>query len=481
MAELLYPSHPVLIIDDEMPSLLTLEAVLNELGISHIILCDDSREAEKLLAEQTVSVILLDLKMPYISGENLIPVIKQKAPDAPIIIVTASTDVQSAVRCMKQGVYDYLLKNDTDERLRPVIRKALEIYELKQLNRHMEEKLRSPRIEHEDLFSSIITRSIKMLEVFEYIEAICHSPATVLITGETGTGKELVAKSIHTASGRKGEFVAINVAALDEAQFADTLFGHTPGAFTDAKGSRKGLVELAQGGTLFFDEVADISLETQQKLLRLLEEREFRPLGVDRSRISTARIVAATNKNLLQLVKSGAFRHDLFYRLHTHTIRLPPLRERQGDIPLLITHFITEAAKENDLKAPMVSADALELLTNYPYPGNIRELRALLYDCVLACKGKEITAAYLNKKYIPEQGADRSQASKENLAQEVIFPEVLPSLRQLKQLLFKEAIRRVNGNKTMAAKLLGISRQAIMKRSQVSRTRETPHSREKSQ
>lgn len=472
MADILYPAHPVLIVDDELSSSLTLEALLNDLGITHTLICKDSREVEKILTTCTVSLILLDLQMPYISGEELIPIIRQKVPEIPIIIFTVNEDVQSAVRCMKKGVYDYFIKNKSAERLQPVLCKALEIAELKMVHKNLERKMLAPAIEHMEAFAGIVTRHQCMLAIFEYLEAVAPSTETVLITGETGTGKELIAKAIHTVSGRKGEFVAVNVAALDDTQFSDTLFGHGPGAFTDAKTPRKGLVELAQGGTLFIDEIADLGLDTQQKLLRLLEEREYRPLGIDHPRISNAKIVTATNKDIKKLIAAGKFRHDLYYRLNTHAIHLPPLRERKEDISILINFFVEEAARENNKKKPAVPEDVHEILLQYDYPGNVRELRALLYDAVIINKTGILSCEYFLNKLAFDNEALQTRVINPKSKHEIVFPEVLPTVKELKDLLYAEALKRVNGNKKIAAQILGVSRQAIIKRSNSELSRE---------
>jgi DNA-binding NtrC family response regulator len=462
MSESIYPLYPVLIVDDEISALLTIEELLHEFGITNTRKCDDSRQVENLLTSQEFSIILLDLYMPHLGGEELIPVIRQMVPDIPIIIITASNDVHTAVECMKKGVFDYVVKSKADARLQPIIHKAIEIFELKNTQKKLERKLLTPRLDHPEVFSTIITRNRKMLSIFKYIEAVSGSSETVLITGESGSGKELIAKAIHKACGRKGEYVPVDVASIDASQFSDTLFGHAPGAFTDAKGVRKGLVEIAQGGTLFIDEIADVSLDVQQKLLRFLEEREYRPLGVDHPKISNAKLVAATNKDIPKLIKSNQFRHDLYYRLNVHSIQLPPLRERKDDIPLLVDFFIKDAAEENNKSVRRFSGKAYELLTRYDYPGNIRELRSLVFDMVITGISEEEAYEHFRNKLMIDEKALMSDCTFS--ANSVVFPETLPTLRQLKGLLYDEAMKRVKGNKKQAARLLGISRQAISKR-----------------
>lgn len=462
MSESRYPYHPVLLIDDALPSLLTMKELLEEAGITHTLTCNDSREVERLLMEQSVSLILLDLCMPHINGEDLIPLIKRFQPEIPIIITTVTEDAEVVVRCIKKGAYDYLIKHKLKTRIQTVIQNALEVSELRQTRKSLEKKILAPHIEQPEFFSHIITCNPAMYAIFEYIEAVSRSSETVLVTGESGTGKECLAKAIHKASGRKGEFVAVNVAALDNTQFTDTLFGHGAGAFTDAKGPRKGLVELAQGGTLFIDEIADVSLDAQQKLLRFLEEKEYRPLGIDHVHFSNAKVIAATNKNIQQLIKLGQFRHDLFYRLNTHAIQIPPLRERKEDIPLLINFFAEKTALENNLKVPAVPDAVCQLLTFYAFPGNVRELRSLIIDAVITNKTGELSVRHFKTKL--SGLAEISVPEIEQPVEKIAFPKTLPTIKKTLNMLIKEALSRVKNNRKMAAQMLGITRQALERR-----------------
>ena len=281
-------------------------------GINNIIRYQDSREVMPLLSRQEIEVMLLDLSMPHITGEELLSLITKDFPEIPIIIITGSNDVDTAVACMKSGAFDYMVKPVEKSRLISGVKRAIEIRELQRENRLLKARVLSDQLQHPEAFSEIVTRHGTMRSIFQYIEAISISPQPVLITGETGVGKELVARAIHTLSNRKGNFVPVNVAGLDDNVFADTLFGHNKGAFTGADQPRSGLIEQASGGTLFLDEIGDLHPTSQVKLLRLLQDGEFFPLGADIAKHSDARVVVATNQNLQTLQESGKFRKDLY-------------------------------------------------------------------------------------------------------------------------------------------------------------------------
>jgi DNA-binding NtrC family response regulator len=298
-------------VDDEAQALDSFETVLLFTSINNIIRCQDSRNVMPLLSRQEIEVMLLDLSMPHITGEELLSLVTRDFPEVPVIIITGSNDVETAVACMKSGAFDYMVKPVEKSRLISGVKRAIEIRELQRENRLLRAHVLTDQLEHPEAFSEIVTNSGTMRSIFQYIEAISNSPQPVLITGETGVGKELVAKAIHTLSNRKGNFVPVNVAGLDDNVFADTLFGHKKGAFTGADQPRSGLIEQASGGTLFLDEIGDISLTSQVKLLRLLQDGEFLPIGSDIVKHSDARVVVATNQNLQTLQESGKFRKDL--------------------------------------------------------------------------------------------------------------------------------------------------------------------------
>ncbi len=294
----LYPQLPILMVDDEMQTLNSFDFVLRSASMNHSIRCQDSRKVMAIFSEQEIEVMLLDLSMPYVSGEELLSMVTKDFPEVPIIVITGSNDVETAVRCMKSGAFDYMVKPVEKSRLISGVKRAIEIRELQRENKWLRAHVLSDRLEHPDVFSEIITNSPAMQSIFQYIEAISSSPQPVLITGETGVGKELVAKAIHRLSDRTGPFVPVNVAGLDDNVFADTLFGHRKGAFTGADQTRGGMVEQASGGTLFLDEIGDLSPASQVKLLRLSQDGEFFPLGSDVAKRSDARVLGATNQDL---------------------------------------------------------------------------------------------------------------------------------------------------------------------------------------
>ncbi|MBI4826011.1 MAG: sigma 54-interacting transcriptional regulator [Nitrospirae bacterium] len=314
-------------------------------------------------------------------------------------------------------------------------------------------------LEHEKSFSHIITRSKKMRAIFHYIEAVARSRKPILITGETGTGKELLARAVHSASGLSGPHVAVNIAGLDDNMFSDTLFGHKKGAYTGADKDRSGLVVKAEGGTLLLDEIGDLSESSQVKLLRLLEERIYYPIGSDLPEKSNACIIACSNHNIEGLVAKGRFRKDLYFRLKIHHIHIPPLRERITDIPLLFDHFLKEASGSMEKKMPSVPGELITLLSTYHFPGNIRELQAMVYDAVAQNRSGRLSLDVFNKQ-MKQQGS-------EQIADAGSFVDILghfPKLKDTENLLISEALKRSNGNQGIAASLLGISRQALNQR-----------------
>jgi DNA-binding NtrC family response regulator len=367
---------------------------------------------------------------------------------------------------MQHGAFDYILKPVEKSRLIGGVKRAVELRELQRENQLLKAQVLSDKLEKPEAFSEIITTSAAMRAIFRYIEAIAGSPRPVLITGETGVGKELVARAVHTLSNRSGAFVPVNVAGLDDPVFADTLFGHKKGAFTDAREARKGLIERAAGGTLFLDEIGDLRLTSQVKLLRLLQEGEFFPMGSDVAKRSDARIVVATNQDLDALQSSGQFRKDLYYRLCDHQIHIPPLRQRREDLTVLVAHFLDKAAKALSKKKPTPPEELITLLSTYHFPGNIRELESMVFNAVSShTSGKLSMDAFKSHivKKLPGSNMD-STALISPKGTQVSFSDQLPTLKQIEQMLIDEALKRSNGNQSIAALSLGISRQALNKR-----------------
>ena len=455
----------ILLVDDEPAILLSIDTTLQMAGINHIVTCGDSREVPEILDSRPIDIILLDLNMPHVNGEDLLSRITREKPDIPIIVVTGAVEVETAVRCMQSGAFDYVVKPVEEGRLISAVTRAAAFRELELENRALKEQLLTEKITQPEAFDAIVTCNNKMHAIFQYVESIARTSHPVLISGETGVGKELIARALHTLSGLSGHFVAVNVAGLDDNVFSDTLFGHTRGAFTGADLVRSGLIERASGGTLFLDEIGDLSPASQVKLLRLLQEGEYLPLGRDEAGHTDTRIVASTHADLWALEKEGKFRTDLIYRLSTHNIQIPPLRERIDDIPHLVDHFLEKAASSQDKKKPTPPAELLTLLSNYPFPGNIRELEAMTDDAV-----KRQTSGMLSMVVFKDYMARMQPPSRvmhtaaSGISAEIIFPATLPTIQQTTRMLVEEAIRRTGGNQTQAARMLGISQQALSKR-----------------
>lgn len=455
------PLKPILVIDDDPETLKSLELLLYTCGYNNILLCSDSRKVINTIEEKEISLVLLDIIMPHISGEELLVKLKQEQPHIPVIIITGTHDIDMAVRCMKQGAYDFFLKPVQKNVFAVAVKRALENWNLKQELGNLRRHVLNAKIDRPEVFSVIITQNANMLAIFRYIEAIAPSSEAVLITGESGVGKELVARALHELSQRQGDFITVNIAGLDDQLFTDTLFGHKKGAFTGANSMRQGLVEKAMGGTLFLDEIGDLSPASQVKLLRLLQEGEFYALGADNVSICETRIVVATNHNLTRKLEQGEFRKDLFYRLKTHHVHIPPLRERLGDLPLLVDHFLDQAGHSLGREGLSISAQAGAYLANYDFPGNIRELRSILIDATSRATQTQITEQDL----IPILGMELKEGIiKVNPVPGLHFEQTLPTLKQAGELLIDEALNRTGGNQSAAALLLGITHQALSKR-----------------
>jgi len=373
---------PVLLIDDEIQILISYSVMLKSAGIDNVFTIEDSRQVMPFLKENGASAIVLDLTMPFVSGQELLTEIKNEFPEIPVIIATATNDITTAIECMQNGADNYLVKPIEKNQFISSVKRVLELQTLKSQVSNLKNSLLSENLKNPESFSGIVTINRKMESIFKYIEAIAYSPFPVLITGETGTGKEMIARSIHLSNSNSKSFIVVNVAGLDDNLFSDTLFGHKKGAFTGAENSREGLILQAENGTLFLDEIGDLSMQSQVKLLRLIQEKEYYQLGSDTPLKTTARVVVTANTDLKRFVKEGKFRKDLFFRLSAHQINIPPLRERKEDIRPLTDFFIEEAALSMNKKIPSYPPELITLLSTYPFNGNIRELQAFIYDAV---------------------------------------------------------------------------------------------------
>ena len=462
------PSLPILLVDDEVDFLKSASITLRVAGFN-VVTCPQSEEALSLMAQQRFAVVVLDILMPGLPGNVLLPEIVKAFPESPVIMLTAINSVETAVECMRAGAFDYLVKPVEKSRLITSVRRAAEYVDMRDENKLLTGYLLHDRLERPALFERFVTRSPRMHGIFQYIEAIAQTPMPVLITGETGVGKELVARALHDASGRIGEFVSINIAGLSDALVSDTLFGHERGAFTGADARREGLVARAAKGTLFLDEIGDLAMESQIKLLRLLEDKTYYPVGSDAPRTSNARVIVATNRELETMRQNQTFRNDLYFRLQGHQIAIPPLRDRREDIRLLIDTFCEQAAHELTKPAPTVPDELYAFLSRYGFPGNIRELKNMVFDAVSTEKNGTMSIAYFRDRLgIPYETSPASSYDADSAEQfttdKLSRLQRLPTLKDSEQMLVEEALRRSNGNQTLAAQLLGLTRSALNKR-----------------
>ena len=457
-----YEKFPIVIVDDNQHTLSVLESFLTHKGYTNLAVFSDSQKASRYLEQHDAAMAILDLNMPNMSGQLLLEQMSEKKPHIPVIIVTGESQIETAVECMRIGAADFLTKPISFNRLATSIKRALELRDLN------EELLSLGNASPADLqavsshFSSIITRNSGMLSLLRYVEVIADYMQPILVAGETGVGKELFARAIHGLSKRKGPFVSVNVAGLDDQMFSDTLFGHKKGAYTGALQDRDGLVAKAAHGTLFLDEIGDLNESAQIKLLRLLQENEFYPLGSDVPVQSLARLVVATNRNLKLSVTEGKFRKDLYYRLCSHQVIIPPLRNRTDDIPLLLDHFIAEAAKAMKKGKPSYRKELIDYLNLYDFPGNVRELQAMVIDVVARTGTSKITVQSF-KEFINRERETASTDLPTIDAHAVTFDR-FPTLKDAETELIRRALEIAKGNQGIAAQLLGITRQALNNR-----------------
>jgi two-component system response regulator HydG len=439
----------LLVADDDPGLRESLERTLTREGY-RVVLASDGRAALERVQAGGVDLIVTDLRMPGLTGLELLRAAKAIMPDVDVILLTAFGTVEEAVKAMKDGAYDFLTKPFRREQLIKLVDKALERRDLIEQNKALKKQLEDIRAKGQMIGSSPAYR--RMLSL---VEQVADSSATILIQGESGAGKELVARTIHERSGRRnGPFVAVNCAALPENLLESELFGYEKGAFTGAAGRKDGRFELANGGTLFLDEVADLSLVTQPKILRVLQEGEIERLGGTRTIQVDVRIVAATNQDLSDMVKEKRFREDLYYRLNVITVRVPPLRERHEDIRLLAQHYLRVYAAKNGRKLDGFSNEALERLESYRWPGNVRELENLIERMVLLARKDRIDAEDL-----PEEIAGVKRPPRDAILELVGTP-----LADVEQRLLDETLRITGGNKTQAAKLLGIDVRTVARK-----------------
>ena len=449
----------VLIVDDEPNLRKILAAQLSRDGYD-VMTAEDGEQGLQMLRDHHIDLVVTDLKMPKVDGMTLLREALREDPELPVVMITAHGTVDTAVEALKTGAFDYLTKPFDKDEVRQIVAKALKTRQLAGAEATATAPAPSARF-------GIIGMSPELTEVYAVLERVADTPTTVLITGESGTGKELVARALHENSSRKDKpFIKVNCAAIPKELIESELFGYERGAFTGAVGSKPGRFELAGGGTLFLDEIGEVPVEMQVKLLRALQESEFERVGGIKTIRVDVRLVAATNRDLKKLIAAGNFREDLFYRLNVVPIRLPALRERTGDIPLLVEHFLVKFNERLKKHVTGVEDDTLEILTAHPWPGNIRELENVIERAVLFCDGTKLRAQDLPHEVrgtppvsqAPVTDAELQAA----LANEGGLKEhVKVAMSRLERELVSRALTQTGGNVTHAARLLKISRKGL--------------------
>lgn len=436
-------SERVVLVDDEASFLESAKLTLMAAGFTEVSIIDKSTAVMEYLRNNPVDILTLDLTMPNKSGESILEEVVKEFPQISVVVISGIMEPETIISCMKKGAKDYLIKPIDDERLVTTIKNVAKEVQVRRENQLLKTKCLKGELDNPDKFLSLVTGSERMKLLFSYAETVATSSLPVLITGETGTGKELMAEAIHRVRGEDRPFITCNVAGIDDAVFSDTLFGHVKGAFTGAQGVRSGLIEKAKGGTLFLDEIGDLSPQSQVKLLRLIQSGEYFPLGADDPHYSDVWIVAATHKDLSA---SDSFRKDLYYRIASHHIQIPPLRERTGDKEVLIRDFLQKSGKYVD--PDEIEGHTVQILRSMegkPLYGNVRELEGLVTDYILAGPIRDFQS---------DEAFDTSADFLKDVVQ-------LPTMQHMKRELVQRAIEHCEGNKTKAAKLIDISKQTL--------------------
>jgi two-component system response regulator HydG len=437
----------ILIVDDEPTHLKMLETILSDDGYE-VRQADDGQAAIDAVEERFYDLILMDVRMNRVGGIEALKHIKEISPGLPIIMMTGYASVNTAVDALKSGAFDYLIKPLDIDELKILIHKALRHCQLEQENLFLKEQL-DDRFD----FSKIIGHSSAMQKLFETMAMAAPTDATILITGESGTGKELIASAIHQNSLRREKpMVKVNCAALPEALLESELFGHEKGAFTGALKSRRGRFHLSHKGSIFLDEIAEMAPATQTKILRVLQEREFEPLGGSNTVQVDTRVIAATNKILEEEIRNGRFREDLYFRINVININVPPLRSRHEDIPLLADFFLKQYAEKNRRLIKGFTPRATDLLMRYDWPGNVRELENVVERAVIMARGDMIT---------PTEFPETLQSLDPDVKKNHVDLTAGRSLKEVEKVMILKTLEETNGNRTHAAKILGISRRTL--------------------
>jgi DNA-binding NtrC family response regulator len=443
---------PILIVDDDPGLLLSIKATLVSADLPEPDTISDSRLVMDMVRRHAYKIILLDLVMPYINGMELLEMIKKEFPETVCLVVTATDEVSTAIQAIRLGAYDYLVKPVNGENLVAIIRRALERYQLRKKVEMFAVQQSFSNLINPGAFSEIVAEDESMALVFCQVEAVAPTDYSVIITGESGTGKEMMARMIHNLSSRASEpFVAVNMAAFTQTLFEDEFFGHIKGAYTHAVSDKKGFFEAAHGGTLLLDEIADLAPSLQGKLLRVIQEKEYYRLGSTSSRRIDVRILAATNRDILDEVKNERFRADLFYRLSMYTIKIPPLRERKKDILPLVRYFLQKYGNSKTDPVESLSPELEQCLIAYSFPGNIRELENIMASAVLLEKSRILTISSV-------RGLDSAVGSSADEG------SGLATLEDLEKKHILRVLQETRGNRKKAAIILGINTATVYRK-----------------
>lgn len=437
----------ILVVDDEL-SMREFVSILLEREGYEVLTAADASTALERIAASSIDLVISDVQMPGLNGLELLARIRESAPETAVLLITAFSTAEQAVEAMKLGAYDYLAKPFKVEEIKVLVRNALEKRDLQRENSMLRAKASAC-----EGFGDIVGRSPKMLELFSLLHKVAESVSTVLILGESGTGKELAARAVHEHSPRKSKaFVAVNCGAIPESLIESELFGHVKGAFTGAVGERIGLFEQAHGGTVFLDEIGELPLAMQTKLLRVLQEREVRRVGGSATKKVDVRVLAASNRDLAEQVREGSFREDLYYRINVVQVVMPPLRERVEDIPLLVDHLVRKHT--GSIKAgSLISSEALKFLMTYHFPGNVRELENIVERCLVFDRERITVEALL--PHLKGNGKRLDLTTAVDIPDEGI--ELEPALEQLEKQYLLKALEKSGGVKKNAASLLGMT------------------------
>jgi len=455
---------PILLVDDEPALLRAVGIELRGAGFERIVALDDSRKVLPLLEERAIGVVVVDLTMPHLSGQELLKQIREGHPEIPVIVMTGKSELQTAVQCMRDGAIDYLVKPVDQDRLVASVSHALQIRRYQAEMHSLRELALSDSATRHDAFSEFITQSKEMLRILRYLEQVATLEHPVLICGETGTGKELIARAVHRISGRTGPFVPVDIAGSDDERFSQALFGHARGAPIDAALDRKGLIAKARDGTVFLDEIGNLGDGSQVRLLRLLQDGTFLPSGSDRRLRSRARFIVATGRDLDRDAQAGRFRRDLYHKLDAYRVHLPPLRARQADLPSLVTCLVEKAAVESCKTAPKIPRELFMLLSTYSFPGNVRELESMCRDAVTRHKGGILALRRFKDRIAQNPSATQPAAESSinaSIARALEQLQQLPTHKEAGRALEDEAMRRANNNQGIAADLIGMTRAAL--------------------